>query len=73
MKESNQLHAICLDTSPPLFYMNQYSKHILNLVRDLNAEQKDPIAAYSVDAGFHVQVFAMKEHAQKVKSAILGC
>ena len=38
MRESNQLHAVCLDTSPPLFYMNQYSKHILNLVRDLNAE-----------------------------------
>ena len=37
MQESNQLHAICLDTMPALFYMNQSSKHIVNLVRDLNA------------------------------------
>ena len=36
MRESNQLHAICLDTMPALFYMNQSSKHIANLVRDLN-------------------------------------
>lgn len=73
MKESNQLHAVCLDTSPPLFYMNQYSKHIVNLVRDVNSKQTDPLAAYSIDAGFHVMVFTMKENVEKVKSAILEC
>lgn len=38
MKESNQLHAICLDTTPAIFYINQTSKNIINLVRDINAE-----------------------------------
>ena len=70
IQESNQLHAICLDTLPALFYMNQSSKHIANLVRDLNAAQDDNIAAYSIDAGFHVQVFTLKVNAEKVKCAI---
>ena len=72
IQESNQLHAVCLDTMPAIFYMNQSSNHICNLVRDLNAAQEDNIAAYSIDAGFHVQVFTMKENAQKVKQAILS-
>lgn len=30
--DSNQFHAVCLDTSPPIFYMNDTShKQVLNL------------------------------------------
>lgn len=68
MKESNQLHAVCLDTFPPIFYMNQTSKKICNLVRDLNTPKT--IAAYSIDAGFHVFVFTLKENRSKVLSRI---
>lgn len=38
MRESNQLHAVCLDTLPAIFYMNSASKLIVNTVRDLNEE-----------------------------------
>ena len=36
MKESNQLHALCLDTKPPLFYMNDQTKAIISQVEDIN-------------------------------------
>ena len=72
MKESNQLHAVCLDTTPAIFYMNQTSKHIANTIRDLNSQGKQNLAAYSCDAGFHVFVFTIAENLDLVKNALLG-
>ncbi len=62
MRESNQLHAICLDTMPAIFYMNNTSKLIANTVRDINTENQKNICAYSIDAGFHVFVFTLREN-----------
>lgn len=36
IKDSNQFHAICLDTYPPLFYLNEFSKKIMQIVGELN-------------------------------------
>ena len=36
MADSNQLHAICLDTFPPCVYMNQVSHQIVRLVHQIN-------------------------------------
>lgn len=37
MQDSNQFHATCLDTYPPIFYMNDTSKQIISLCHQLNA------------------------------------
>lgn len=37
MQESNQFHATCLDTFPPLFYLNDTSKQVIALVHRFNA------------------------------------
>lgn len=37
MKDSNQFHATCLDTYPPIFYLNQVSQRIISLVHRYNA------------------------------------
>ncbi len=29
IQDSNQFHAICLDTYPPIFYLNQFSKQVI--------------------------------------------
>jgi len=36
MKDSNQFHAVCLDTYPPVFYMNDISKQIVRVLTKFN-------------------------------------
>lgn len=52
-QDSNQFHAICLDTYPPIFYLNEFSKSVIQIVdRRLNKVLKHKIA-YTFDAGPH--------------------
>lgn len=37
MKDSNQFHATCLDTFPPIFYLNDLSRQIIALAHRFNA------------------------------------
>ncbi|CAE7225594.1 Mvd [Symbiodinium sp. KB8] len=50
MADSNQFHATCLDTFPPIFYMNDTSRHIIGLVHTLNKVAGRTVAAYTFDA-----------------------
>ena len=70
MKESNALHAVCLDTYPPIFYMNETSRLIIKAATTLNTDPKSPRVAYSIDAGFHVFVFTLKGDAAEVLSTM---
>ena len=36
MQDSNQFHACCMDTLPPIFYMNDVSKRIIGFVHKVN-------------------------------------
>ncbi len=36
MRDSNQLHAVCLDTTPPCVYMNDVSHAVQELVHRIN-------------------------------------
>ncbi|XP_066922255.1 diphosphomevalonate decarboxylase-like [Clytia hemisphaerica] len=61
MKDSNQLHAICQDTYPPITppYLNATSHKIIKLITDYN---KNGIkAAYTFDAGANAFLFTLKE------------
>lgn len=37
MKDSNQFHATCLDTYPPIFYLSSVSQQVINLVHRYNS------------------------------------
>ena len=68
MKESNSLHAVCLDTYPPIFYMNETSRLIIKACTEVNSKQVR--VAYSIDAGFHVFLFTLKENASDVLASV---
>eukprot|EP00850_Spirogloea_muscicola_P006255 SM000029S10550 [mRNA] locus=s29:754825:757453:- [translate_table: standard] len=49
--DSNQFHATCLDSSPPIFYLNDASRRVIDLVESWNKSEKEPQVAYTFDAG----------------------
>lgn len=66
--DSNQFHAVCLDTSPPIFYMNDTSHRIINLVERWNRSEGTPQVAYTFDAGPNAVLVAPN---RKVASLLL--
>jgi diphosphomevalonate decarboxylase len=65
MKDSNSFHSVCMDTYPPLFYLNDKSKEIIQLVNQFNSVEKDSDelkVAYSFDAGPNAFLFVLDEH-----------
>ena len=51
MMDSNQFHATCLDTFPPIFYMNDVSRVVVAAVHALNKASGRNLCAYTFDAG----------------------
>ncbi|CAK5075018.1 unnamed protein product [Meloidogyne enterolobii] len=51
MAESNQLHAVCLDSYPPIIYLNSTSFLLMEFVHDFNTFYSSPLIAYTFDAG----------------------
>ncbi|XP_063244840.1 diphosphomevalonate decarboxylase isoform X2 [Bacillus rossius redtenbacheri] len=68
MKDSNQLHAVCLDSFPPLFYMNSVSHAIVNFVHLYNAT--DLQVAYTFDAGPNACLFVLEENLPRLVATI---
>ena len=81
MADSNQFHATCLDTYPPVFYLNDVSRRIIGLVHALNGEAPAAkgvtppaphiIAAYTFDAGPNAVIFTTRAHAAGVLALLL--
>lgn len=60
IKDSNQFHAVCLDTYPPLFYLNDFSRNVINLVVKVNKIVEKHIG-YTFDAGPHAVLLIHRE------------
>nr|ACO11575.1 Diphosphomevalonate decarboxylase [Caligus rogercresseyi] len=57
MKDSNQFHAICMDTYPPNPYLNDTSHAISSLVHEINAKYRKNMVCYTYDAGPNACLF----------------
>uniref|UniRef100_UPI00358E5CBD diphosphomevalonate decarboxylase isoform X2 n=1 Tax=Myxine glutinosa TaxID=7769 RepID=UPI00358E5CBD len=70
MCDSNQLHAICLDTHPPIFYLNDTSRQIMRLVHAYNQACAEIRAGYTFDAGPNAFVLTTARDASKLLGLI---
>ncbi|GAB6021397.1 hypothetical protein CHUAL_004007 [Chamberlinius hualienensis] len=62
MKSSNQLHALCLETYPPVVYMNDTSHAIVRLIHAFNDYNNSVLAAYTFDAGPNACIVTRKDN-----------
>jgi diphosphomevalonate decarboxylase len=66
MADSNQFHAVALDTAPPIFYMNDVSRALIALVEEYNRAAGTPKAAYTFDAGPNAVIYAPAPHMREI-------
>ncbi|KAG6868388.1 hypothetical protein C0993_003804 [Termitomyces sp. T159_Od127] len=75
MADSNQFHAVALDTEPPIFYMNDVSRAIVALVVEYNRVSIDAgtgrKAAYTYDAGPNAVIYALKDNIKEIVELIV--
>jgi diphosphomevalonate decarboxylase len=75
MRESNSFHATCLDTEPPIFYLNDVSRAAIRAVEVVNEKAGKLVAAYTFDAGPNAVIYHLKENEEQVAGmfkALLG-
>lgn len=61
MKDSNQMHATCLDTFPPISYMTDTSRDIQRLVHAINKYYSENKVAYTYDAGPNACLYLLEK------------
>ncbi|KAJ2785501.1 diphosphomevalonate decarboxylase [Coemansia interrupta] len=73
MRDSNQFHAVCLDTYPPISYMNDTSRAVAGLVHAFNSARGRTAAAYTYDAGPNAVIYALKSDMRDLVELFTYC
>ena len=71
MMDSNQFHATCLDTYPPIFYMNDVSRSVVQLVHRYNDWAGEIRAAYTFDAGPNAVLYTLDKYVVELLALVL--
>jgi diphosphomevalonate decarboxylase len=61
IRDSNSFHATCLDTSPPIFYLNDVSRAAIRAVESINQRAGKMVAAYTFDAGPNAVIYYLED------------
>ncbi|KAI9930870.1 hypothetical protein ASPWEDRAFT_34632 [Aspergillus wentii DTO 134E9] len=70
MRDSNGFHATCLDSWPPIFYMNDVSRAAVRLVHDINTAAGRTVCAYTFDAGPNAVIYYLDEDSELVAGTV---
>ena len=70
MRESNNFHATCLDTEPPILYLNDTSRAAMRAVEALNVAAGRTVAAYTFDAGPNAVVYFAEADTEVVAGSL---
>ncbi len=70
MAESNNLHAVMMDSWPPIIYLNDTSKSIISSIHSINESAGEIIAGYTFDAGPNAHIFTLEKHVRQVMNEI---
>ncbi|KAK9877226.1 hypothetical protein WA026_016973 [Henosepilachna vigintioctopunctata] len=70
MQDSNQFHAVCLDTYPPCFYLNDTSRAIIELIHFYNQNKGETKVAYTFDAGPNACLYLLEKDVAEVIAMI---
>lgn len=66
MQDSNNFHACCYDTWPPIHYLNDASLAAINAVTTINRRAGKLVAAYTFDAGPNAVIYYLAENTHLV-------
>ncbi|KAI4095228.1 MAG: hypothetical protein LQ344_001740 [Seirophora lacunosa] len=72
MRESNSFHATCLDTEPPIFYLNDVSRAAIKGVEAVNEKAGRVVAGYTFDAGPNCVVYYLEGDRDAVAGPFKG-
>ncbi|KAI3633242.1 hypothetical protein MIR68_008780 [Amoeboaphelidium protococcarum] len=70
MQDSNSFHAVCMDTYPPIFYLNDTSKQVIAWVHKFNQAAGRMVLAYTFDAGPNAVLYFLDQDYDLVLSAL---
>ncbi|XP_047992918.1 diphosphomevalonate decarboxylase [Leguminivora glycinivorella] len=70
MKDSNQFHAVCLDSYPPFVYMTEVSHKIVEIIHKYNEVCGEVKVAYTFDAGPNACLYLLEEEVPKLISLV---
>ena len=66
MQSTDRLHAVALDTFPPIIYLNDVSFDVIYKILDFNKQEGTNVAAYTFDAGPNPFIITTKKYKEKV-------
>ena len=71
MMDSNQFHSTCLDTYPPIYYMNDVSRSVIQMIHKYNDWAGEIRAAYTFDAGPNAVLYTLDKYVAELLALVL--